>query len=221
MPRVTETFMSGSNVLTFASNSILFNILEMENMNLTHDNLNTCIYQPENWWILHRVSHCTLTSRIIVWRKGQLWYCTSSFKIGDESHQYKNKTRIGCQIRIKLSIGLKCQVTANKKLCSLFGCKYGTVWLFSAAPGNGEDDTVMEKKCTEALYSAMKSLVHAIQTEDTAAQQDTAHYMIPFANSLMRRRRLESTLRIGKSLHMISKKIVYLLDLERTKKDQA
>jgi hypothetical protein len=40
---------------------------------------------------------------------------------------------------------------------------------------------VMEKHCTNALYSAVKSLMHAIRTEDQDAQQDVAHWMIQIA----------------------------------------
>jgi len=36
------------------------------------------------------------------------------------------------------------------------------MWLFSGAPEDPEDDTVMEKHGAEALYSAVKSLMHAI-----------------------------------------------------------
>ena len=45
-------------------------------------------------------------------------------------------------------------------------------------PEDPEDDTMMEKHDAEALYSAVKSLMHAIQTKDEEAQQNAAHQMI-------------------------------------------
>jgi hypothetical protein len=41
--------------------------------------------------------------------------------------------------------------------------------LFSGATEDSEDDTVMEKHGAEALYSAVKSLMHAIRTKDKEA----------------------------------------------------
>jgi len=49
------------------------------------------------------------------------------------------------------------------------------MWLFSGVPEDPEDDTVMEKHGAEALYSAVKSVMHAIRTKDEKAQQDMAH----------------------------------------------
>jgi hypothetical protein len=39
------------------------------------------------------------------------------------------------------------------------------MWLFSGAPEDPEDDTVMEKRGAEALYSAVKSLMNTIRTK--------------------------------------------------------
>jgi hypothetical protein len=39
----------------------------------------------------------------------------------------------------------------------------------------------MEMHGAEALHSAVKSLMHAMQTEDQDAQQDVAHWMIEIA----------------------------------------
>jgi len=55
------------------------------------------------------------------------------------------------------------------------------MWLFSGAPENPEDETVMEKHGADVLYSAVKSLMHAIRNEDQEAQQDAAHQMIQIA----------------------------------------
>jgi hypothetical protein len=55
------------------------------------------------------------------------------------------------------------------------------MYLFSGAPEDPEDDTVMEKHGAEALNSAVKSLMHAIRTNDEEAQQDAVHQMIQIA----------------------------------------
>jgi len=47
--------------------------------------------------------------------------------------------------------------------------------MFSGAPDDPENDTVMEKHYANALYSAVKCLTHAIRTEDEEAQPDVAH----------------------------------------------
>jgi hypothetical protein len=39
----------------------------------------------------------------------------------------------------------------------------------------------MEKHGAKALYTAVKSLIHAIQPKDEEAQQDVAHQMIQIA----------------------------------------
>jgi hypothetical protein len=56
------------------------------------------------------------------------------------------------------------------------------MWLFSGAPEDPDDETVMELHGPDALYSAAKRLIHAIWTEDQDALQDTAHGMIQTAN---------------------------------------
>jgi len=52
------------------------------------------------------------------------------------------------------------------------------MWLFLGAPEDPEDETVMEMHGADALYSAVKSLMHAIQTEDQDSQHDAAQGMI-------------------------------------------
>jgi hypothetical protein len=61
-------------------------------------------------------------------------------------------------------IGLKRQVTATLGLHSLYDWCFQTMWLFSGAPEDQEDETLMEKHRAESLYSAVKSLMHAIRT---------------------------------------------------------
>ena len=61
---------------------------------------------------------------------------------------------------------------------SLYDWCHQTMWLFSGAPEDPEDEIVMEMHEADALYSAVKSLMHAIRTEDQDARQDAAHWMI-------------------------------------------
>jgi len=56
------------------------------------------------------------------------------------------------------------------------------MWLLSGTPEDPADDTVMEKHGAEALYSAVKGLMHAMWTDDEEAQQDVAHRMIQIAS---------------------------------------
>ena len=45
-------------------------------------------------------------------------------------------------------------------------------------PQDPEDETGMQKKSAEEQYSAVKSLMHAIGTDDHDTQQDAIHQMI-------------------------------------------
>ena len=56
------------------------------------------------------------------------------------------------------------------------------MWLFSGAPEDPEDETVMEKHRSYALYPTGKSSTHAILTEDLNAQQDAAQQMVQIRN---------------------------------------
>ena len=78
-------------------------------------------------------------------------------------------------------IGFKLQVTATLGFHSLCAWCFQTMWLFSPVPEDPENDTVMEKHGAEALYLAVKSWMHAIQTKDEEAQQDVVHRMIQTA----------------------------------------
>ena len=72
-------------------------------------------------------------------------------------------------------IGFKLQVTTTPAFNSLFDWCYQTMWPFPGVPEDPEDDSVMEKRCAEALYSAVESLMHAIWTPDEDGQQHVAH----------------------------------------------
>jgi hypothetical protein len=85
---------------------------------------------------------------------------------------------VGWQIVISEKIRFKLQVTDTPGFHSLYDWCFQTMWLFSGAPEDPEDDTVMEKHGAEALCSAVKSLMHAIRSTDEEAQQDAVHRMI-------------------------------------------
>jgi len=80
---------------------------------------------------------------------------------------------------------------------------------------------VMEKHRAEALYSRVKSLIHAIRTEDGEAQQDAPHWMKQIAKPWMIRRWSESKLANGKPLLRIPQENAHLIGLEWTEEEQA
>jgi len=95
------------------------------------------------------------------------------------------------------------------------------MWLFSGAPEDPEDETVMEMHSADALYSAVKSLMDAIWTEDQDTQQDAAHRMIQIAKPWTIRRWSEMKLANGKPLVWIPMENAHLVDLEWTEDEQA
>jgi len=93
--------------------------------------------------------------------------------------------------------------------------------LFSGAPEDPEDDTVMEMHGADAVNSAVNSLMHAIRTEDPDVQQDAAHWMFQIVKPRTMRRWSESKLANGKPLVWIPKENAHLVDLEWTEDMQA
>jgi len=128
---------------------------------------------------------------------------------------------VGWQIAMNAKIGFKLQVTATPGFHSLNDWCSQTMRLFSGAPADPEDDTVMEKHGAEALYSAGKSLMHAIRTKDEEAQQDPAHRMIQIAKAWTIRRWSESKLANGKPLVRMPKDKAHLIDFKWTEEEQA
>jgi len=128
---------------------------------------------------------------------------------------------VGWRIATNARIGFKLQVTATPGFNSLYNSCYHTMWLFSGAPEDPEDETVMEMHGADALYSAVKSLMHAIRTEDQDTEQDAAHRMIQIAKPWTIRRWSESNLANRKPLVRIPKKNAHLVDLEWTEDEQA
>jgi len=95
------------------------------------------------------------------------------------------------------------------------------MWLFSGAPEDPADETLMEMHGADALNSAVKSLMHAIWTEDEEAQQHAVHRMIQIAKPWTIRRWSESKIGNGKPLVQIPKETAHLVDLEWTDEEQA
>jgi hypothetical protein len=88
------------------------------------------------------------------------------FWIFNEYHRYKTKNSVGWRIVTNAKIGFKLQVTATPGFHSLYDWWYHAMWLFSGAPEDPEDETVMEMHGANAQYSAVKSFMRAIRTED-------------------------------------------------------
>jgi len=128
---------------------------------------------------------------------------------------------VGWQIAMNVKIGFKLQVTATPGFHLLYDWCYQIMWLFSGAPDNPEDDTVMEKHGAEALYSAVKSLMHTIRTENEETQQNAVHWMVQIAKPWTIRRWSESKLVNGKSLVRIPKENLHLINLEWNEDEQA
>ena len=134
---------------------------------------------------------------------------------------YKTKNSVGWRIVLNVQILFKLEVTETPGFHSLYDWCYQMMWLFSVAPADPEDETVMEAHGADALYSAVKSLMHAIRTEDKDAQQDAAHRMIQIAKPWMIRRWSEWKLANGKPLLAILKQNAHLVELELTENKQA
>jgi hypothetical protein len=63
IPRVAETFKTVIDKITHGTDFKLVNMLHPELANITHEDLNTSIDEPENRWNIHLVSYDILTSR--------------------------------------------------------------------------------------------------------------------------------------------------------------
>ena len=134
----------------------------------------------------------------------------------DESHQCKTENSIGWRIAMNARIAFKLQLTATPGFNSLYDWCFQTMWLFSGAPEDPEDDTVIKRKGAKALYSAVKSLMHAVRTGDQDAQQDAANRMIQIAKPWTMRSWSELKLANRKPLCRMRKENAHLVDLEWT-----
>jgi hypothetical protein len=118
-------------------------------------------------------------------------------------------------------IGFKLQVTAMPGFDSLYDWCYQTTWLYSGVPGDSEDQTVMQMHSADALYSVVKSLIHAIWTEANNAQQNMAHRMIQIAKPWMLRKWSRPKLANGPRLFRILKKNAPIVHLEWNENEHA
>jgi hypothetical protein len=118
-------------------------------------------------------------------------------------------------------IGFKLQVTVTLGFHSLYDSCFQMMWLLSGAPEHPEDETVMEMHCADALYSAVKSLMHAIWTEHAEAQQDASHPMFQIVKPWTIWRWSQSSLTNGKPLVRIHKENAHRVDLEWTEDEKA
>ena len=221
MPGVAETFKTVIDEKIRGTNFKLVHLLHAENVNLTNEHLNTSIDKPENRWNIHLVSYDTLSCRAKPSSSGWLSYCSGSCGIYDESPRYKTKNTVGCRNATNARIGFKPQLTVLPGFHSLDDWCYQTMWLFSGAPHDPEDETEMGKHGTDALYSAVNSLMNAIRTEHLDAQQDAALRMIQITKPWTIRRWSQSELMNGKQLVRILKENAHYVDLEWTEDEQA
>jgi hypothetical protein len=74
------------------------------------------------------------------------------------------KNSVRCRIATNARNGFTLQVTGTPGIHSLYDCCYQVMWMLSGAPENTENETVMELHGTDEMYSAVKSLMHAIRT---------------------------------------------------------
>ena len=128
MPGVAQMMNSVINEMTYGTDFKLINLLNAENANLTHENLNTSIDEPEIRWNIHLVLYDTSTSRAKPSCNGQLSHCSWSFGSFDESHRYKTKNSVGWRIAMNAIIGFKLQVTATPGFHSLYDWSYQIMW---------------------------------------------------------------------------------------------
>jgi hypothetical protein len=141
-----------------------------------------------------------LTSRRKSSIDGQLFYSALSFGIFDYSPGSKAESSVHWPIEMTATTGFKLQVKATPGFHILNYQCYQTMWQVPGAPDNSDDDTVIGMHCTDTMYSAAKSLIDAIRTEDEVAQQDAVLRMIQIAMCWTISRWLESEQANGKPL---------------------
>jgi len=91
IPTVAQRFQSVFDEMTFVTDFKLINLLRAETANLTHEELDSSLDEPENRWNIHLLSYDTLRSRAKPSSNGQLSHCSWSFGIFAESHRNKMK----------------------------------------------------------------------------------------------------------------------------------
>jgi hypothetical protein len=95
MPGVAEAFKTVIDELTHGTDFKLVNLLNTENEDLTHEDLNTSIDELGNRWNNHLESNDTLTSTAKRSSNGRLLHCLWRFGIFDDSDRYQTKSSLG------------------------------------------------------------------------------------------------------------------------------
>jgi hypothetical protein len=140
MPGVAETLKSLIYQMTHGTDFKLMNLMHAENVHLTHEDLNTSIDEPEDRWNIHLLPYDTLTWSAKLPSNGRLSHYSWSYGIFDKSHRYKTEISVGCRFVMNARIEFKLQVAATPGFHSLYDWCFQTMWLFSGAPEDSEDD---------------------------------------------------------------------------------
>jgi hypothetical protein len=107
IPRVAEMFKSGIDEMTYGTNVKLINLFDMENANLTHEDLDTSIDEVDNRWNIDLGSYDTISSRVKLSSNGQLSHSSWSSGIFGESHWHMTKNSVGWPITMNPRIVFK------------------------------------------------------------------------------------------------------------------
>jgi hypothetical protein len=99
MPRDGETSKTVIDKITHGTNFKLVNLLNGENVNLTHEEVNTSIDEQGNRWTIHLVLYDTLTSRAKPPSNGRYSHSGWSVGIFDVSHWYETKIAWAVELR--------------------------------------------------------------------------------------------------------------------------
>jgi hypothetical protein len=129
MPRVAQNFNTVINEMIHGTDFYLAQLLHRTNANLTHEDPNTGSDELDTQWNIDHVLYDTITSSAKPSSNGSLPYCSWSFGIFDESHQYKMKHYVGWSLTTNVRIGFKLQVTATPGFHSLYDWWYQKMWL--------------------------------------------------------------------------------------------
>jgi len=117
---------------------------------------------------------------------------------------------------MNLRIGFKLQVAAMLGFHSLYHWCFYMMWLFSGAPEDPEDNSVMDKNHRDASCPSVKSTMDAVQTHDEATPQGAPWRMIPSTKPCLRARCIELKLANGTALAQIPSDKTFLTHLECT-----
>jgi len=177
MSRVAESLRTIINTMIYWNDFKIVNMLEMENPDLSHKDVNTRVDKPEYRFNIQHVLQDSITSRVKPTSDSTHSYCVLSFCPFDKFHPFQTKHGVGWLIAMKARIWFKLQVTATTRFLSLFDLCYQSLWLIPAPSEHAVEDVAMPLHGAEVLYSAVKSLMHAIWTGREEDQQDVVYRM--------------------------------------------